>query len=313
MNTLAVDLGGSGIKIGFACDGSLKKTFALPVRTGVSVVDALENVFSEVRKMLGEGEMRSICKVGYAYPGLVNYGEKRIVSASGKYADAADFDLGGWTRERFGCDYFVENDGNAALIGEISDGCAAGETDAVMMILGTGVGTAAVMDGRLVRGKHFQAGCLGGHFPTELDGRRCSCGGRGCVEANCGTWALGGLARSHPAYDGSPMKNEEKIDFRVLEKYLDSGDPVAADVFGRCLRAWSNCVISLIYAFDPEIVILSGGVMKMGDKVLSPLKRSVLERAWTPWGSVRFAVSREPEKSVLKGLCRLAGEEDNYS
>ena len=308
MNTIAIDLGGSRIKTGYFCDGVLKKTDVMDVKPGVTIAQALEDVFVRICETLDAKELSGIEKVGYAYPGLVNFAEKRAASASGKYEDAPGFDFGAWTRRRFGCDYIIENDANAALVGEISGGCAKGQTDAVMMILGTGVGAAAVMNGRLVRGKHFQAGCLGGHFPTELDGRKCSCGGRGCVEANCGTWVLDKLIREHPGFEGSPMKSENSYSFRVLEKYLDEGDPVARDVFGHCVRAWSNCVISLIYAYDPDTVVLSGGVMNMGDKILTPLMENVENRVWTPWGSVRFLVSDEPERSVLAGLDCLARE-----
>ena len=128
--------------------------------------------------------------VGIAYPGLVDPVKQLVISASGKYTDATKFDFSAWSRGRFGCGCILENDANAALMGEIGYGCAAGETDAVLMILGTGVGTAAVMNGELVRGKHFQAGCLGGHFPVGGEEWRCSCGGYGCVEANGSSWAL---------------------------------------------------------------------------------------------------------------------------
>ena len=308
MNTLAVDLGGSRIKTGYFCDGVLKKTDISSVQPGTTTAKALDDVFLRICETLDAEELSCIGKVGYAYPGLVNFAEKRAVSASGKYEDAVGFDFGSWTRAHFGCGYIIENDANAALVGEISCGCAEGQTDAVMMILGTGVGTAAVMDGRLVRGKHFQAGCLGGHFPVELEGRKCSCGGRGCAEANCGTWALEKLIREHPGFESSSIKNESSYGFRTLEKYLDAGDPVAEDVFAHCVKAWSNCVISLIYAYDPDIVVLSGGVMKMSDKILSPLKKNVESRVWTPWGHVQFAVSAKPEISVLAGLDRLARE-----
>jgi len=69
-----------------------------------------------------------------------------------------------------------------ALLGERHAGAAAGCDDVVMVTLGTGVGGAAMIGGRLLRGRHFQAGCLGGHLPVRFDGRRCICGAVGCVE-----------------------------------------------------------------------------------------------------------------------------------
>ena len=309
MNTLAFDLGGSRIKIGYVKNGEVIGFRMIPVPEGATFPETLEACMENALPVIPENDRNNLGSVGIGYPGLVSFSEKRIVSASGKYTSAPGFDVEKWAGERFGCGCVVENDANAALYGEIKYGSAQGETDAVMMILGTGVGTSAVMGGRTVRGAHGQAGCLGGHFPVGPVVRRCSCGGCGCVEANGSTWALADMLAGRPGWSRSPLRNEKKIDFRALEKAVNGNDPAAVEVFEECVTSWARGIVSMVYAFDPEVVVLSGGVTNMGEKLLSPLRRKVLENVWTPWGKLRFITAEEPEKSVVRGLYALAEDE----
>ena len=86
--------------------------------------------------------------------------------------------------------FAIENDARMALLGERHAGAAAGCDNVVMITLGTGIGGAAMIEGKLLRGKHAQAGCLGGHLPAKVGGRQCTCGAIGCLEAEASGWAL---------------------------------------------------------------------------------------------------------------------------
>ena len=96
------------------------------------------------------------------------------------------------------------------------------------------------------------------------------------------------------------------MDFRVLEKGIDLCDPASTDVFSECLKNWARGLISMIYAYDPETVVLSGGVLNMGKRLTEPLMRMVLDRVWTPWGKIKFQISESPERSAVLGLAVLA-------
>src|SRR5258708_8730344 len=89
----------------------------------------------------------------------------------------------------------MENDARMALLGEHAAGAAQNCMDVVIVMLGTGVGSAVMIHGVLLRGAHFQAGCLGGHIPARFHGRLCICGAIGCVEAEASTWALDAIPR----------------------------------------------------------------------------------------------------------------------
>jgi glucokinase len=90
-----------------------------------------------------------------------------------KYKDAPKLDLAAWARNTFGLPLRIENDARMALMGEHYAGAGCGGANILMMTLGTGIGTAAILDGRLLRGVHGHAGCLGGHLTAKFDGRTC--------------------------------------------------------------------------------------------------------------------------------------------
>jgi glucokinase len=157
-----------------------------------------------------------------------------------------------------------------------------------MIMLGTGVGGAAMIGGRLLRGKHGQAGCLLGHFSCELGGRLCSCGNVGCVEAEASSSVLDGLCREHPQFAGSALAHLEHVTFKDVFAHADGGDPCAKSIRDRSLRVWAAAAVSWIHAYDPEVIIFGGGVMSAADSILPAISAYVDRHAWTPWGKVRL-------------------------
>lgn len=301
MNSLCLDFGGSRIKLGLVSDGRVMVSEIVPIHTGLQMNEALGQIFPAITALLKQS-VEPVKGIGIAFPGLVDPEKKRIVSINDKYPDAGTFDFGHWAREMYGLPVEIENDANAALLGETTFGCAAGATDAVMLILGTGVGTAALMDGRLVRGKHFQAGCMGGHFVVHPGGRACTCGGHGCVEAYASTWALPNLAREQPDFPQSGLSTETMMDFKILEKWVNRRDPLALRLLAEMNACWGACLVSLVHAYDPEVLILSGGVIKFGDKVVTPLSEAVRKDVCAGSVTLKILVAQNPEQSVLLGL-----------
>lgn len=304
MNMIAIDFGGTRIKLGLIRDGELLKFAMLDVAPGAKMCHCLKLIEERIGEFLTEEEIRGLEGIGISYPGLVDFDKQTIIQGN-KYEDAVELDLHAWVADSFGLPYVIDNDANAALLGELNFGCGKGYEDAVMMILGTGVGTAAAMNRQLVRGKHFQAGCLGGHFPIGQEERKCSCPGVDCVEAYASTWALPGLMKEHPLYEQSGLYHEQEKSFPALKRQVEQKDPVALEILNHCIRSWGKGIIALIYAYDPELVILSGGILNFGDALIRPLIQYVHQNAWTPWGKVEFRIAENKEQSVLLGLYYL--------
>lgn len=307
MFIVAIDFGGTYIKMALLEDGMVRERYKIPAYSDQGLHFRLEEVKQGVHLLLEKaGLSLSDCSgIGMAIPGIVNADTCRVLSVNAKYNDAIDFDFAAWAEQTFGLPIVLENDAKAALIGEVTYGVAAGETDAVLMTFGTGIGTAAIVGGRILRGKHHQAGCLGGHFVTDAHGPACNCGGIGCLEANAGNWSLPRLARRYEGFAASALARAETIDYKAVIDASLRRDPVAETMLRDLLEHWTAGILNLIHAYDPEVVILSGGLMKSRDVVLPIFERKVHERAWTPWGKVRFAVAEDPETSVLLGVFAL--------
>lgn len=301
MKTISIDLGGSRVKMGVVSDGSVTRFASIDSHSQAG----LKPLLPEIEKICGKWvQEEPISSMGIAFPSLVHAGRKQIIGQADKFPDHGEVDLEAWAAEKFRLPMVLENDANAAALGKGIYGSAADAGDFILMILGTGIGTAAVMDGRLIRGRHYQAGNLFGHVPLKVHGRKCTgCPGVGCAEAQASTWALAHIVRESET--PSPLKSEKVLDFRVLKRYYDAGDPLARSIFRECCDYWTNCLLAMICAYDPEVVVLSGGVMKWGPELFEILEKEVRKRAWTPWGGLRFRLAKDPEQSVLLGLHAL--------
>ena len=149
MVSLAIDLGGSRAKMALVSDGQAEELVIFPVNGKAPLADTLRTVASHARQLLSRAAVLPAC-AGLAFPGIVRNGE--IISANGKYEDAVDFDWQAWARESLGLRLHIMNDAAAALAGEMAFGAGRGWGDAALLMIGTGIGTAAARDGRILEG-----------------------------------------------------------------------------------------------------------------------------------------------------------------
>ncbi|TFB16669.1 ROK family protein [Microbacterium sp. 3H14] len=277
---LCIDFGGTEIKLALI-DGS-RVVAAHSVRIEGTTAD-LSVAAAEAHRLLDDAP-RPAEAVGIAVPGVVDPHSGRMLHANAKYDFLRDFDLSAWSLTEFGLPATVENDARAALIGETSSGSAPGEHDAVLVTLGTGIGTAAMIDGTPLRGRTGHAGILGGHLTVDLDGPLCPCGNVGCGEALASTRAL-----------------PEAV--TMTEVFTTDAH---AALRARFLHVWGAVVTSLVHSYDPAVVILSGGILRAGDAVRAPIETHVRTHLWPSMTPPRFVVPPEPELSVARGLSVLA-------
>ncbi|MQM26243.1 ROK family protein [Glycomyces albidus] len=292
---LCIDFGGSEIKLGAFEQAAPVRTAAVPVGDG--------DLEAAAAAAAGLTAGRTPDAVGIAVPGVLDRAGKRMVRAHDKHPRLDGLDLGAWVRDALGlpagATVAVENDARAALVGETTAGSAAGARNAVLMTLGTGIGTAALIDGALLRGAHDHAGILGGHLTVDLDAPRCNCGNVGCAESIAGAWAI----RRDLAARGDAV-----ADVREMFAAAAAGDAAAAAVRDRAIRAWGATAVSLCHAYDPEVVVLSGGIMRAGGAVSAPVEAYVRDHLWTSSHRPAFIVPDRPDLSVLRGLAVLAAD-----
>ncbi|MEY3367273.1 MAG: hypothetical protein RI973_428, partial [Bacteroidota bacterium] len=176
MSVIALDLGGTRIKMGLVENGQLLATANVTVPSSSSFAAVLPIIEEQVARLTAAANAGPVKGIGMAFPTTVDSDRMRLLYKYVKYPDANDLDLAGWAMEKWGVPLFLENDARAALVGEWKYGAGTGTDHLVMITIGTGVGSAVLMDGRLLKGSRYMAGNLGGHQNIRYDGGPCNCG-----------------------------------------------------------------------------------------------------------------------------------------
>ncbi|MCG2462363.1 ROK family protein [Flavobacteriaceae bacterium F89] len=307
---VGIDLGGTRIKIALGDDKRILITRNVKARKELSFMSNIRIIEDTIKVICEEQKIMfmDISSIGFSFPSLVNNELKKVISTNDKFNDAKEFDWVEWSKSTFGAYISLENDARMACYGEWKSGAGRPFTDFVMMTLGTGVGTAVIMDGNPLVGKHFQAGNLGGHLTVDYAGALCSCGNRGCVEAEASSTALKRLVETHPKILESELKNRSKIDFATIFDLAES-DLVALEIRDHCLDVWSAAIVNYIHAYDPEAIIISGGIMNSKKIILPYLREKVGGLAWSPWGHVAILSSELNDNAGVNGAFLMAKNE----
>lgn len=306
MRALSVDLGGTHAAVALVEDRTITSILNVELAENRWLGPVLLQLSAAIWKIFDDRtpEDHGISHFALGFPGIVDSGVNRVAAINAKYEGAIGFNFAAWAEREFGLNLRLENDARLALLGECYTGAAQGKTDVVMFTLGTGIGGVAMMDGRLLHGKHGQAGVLGGHVPIIFNGRECTCGAIGCAEAEAAGWSLPRVCREWPGFDSSAMASLE-INFKNLFAAAATGDAVALAIRERCLHIWSATAVAAVHAFDPELILLGGGVMENGDVILPYVQNYVTRHAWTPWGKVCVAKAKLGSRAALLGAVPL--------
>ena len=304
MKTINIDMGGTSIKAGLVENGQLDFVRALPSYSDGDFKSTISRIEALVKEILSSSgsDLADIEGLGIAVPGIVDVKNNIVLDINEKHNGAREFDFNTWAKSEFGFPLIMENDARAALLGEWKYGSGIGYDHIVMITLGTGVGGAAMINGELLYGKHYQAGCLGGHFTVNYNGKECTCGNTGCVEAEASSWALQNLVFEQAELKEINRNNENEIDFKYLFGLIEKGNTAAQTIINHCLKVWSAGIVSMIHAYDPEIVIISGGIMNSSHIILPFIRDWVSNNAWMPGESVIIERAKSIDNSALLGL-----------
>jgi glucokinase len=303
---LAIDLGGSHATIAVVQDAELLAYEDVPLDSAQQLRPALDRFAEVIHGLLAKLRLPPAACDGLAlgFCGLADARTGRVLSTNKKYEDAPAIDFSAWSQNTFELRFAIENDARMALLGERHVGAARGYDNVVMITLGTGIGGAAMIEGKLLRGKHAQAGCLGGHLPARVGGRPCTCGAVGCLEAEASGWALPLIARDWKDFENSGLARCD-INFRSLFELAAQNDHVALEIRNHCLQVWASAAVGLIHAYDPELIVIGGGVMRSGDTILPYIQDYVDRHAWTPWGKVKIVGAQLANDAGLFGAVPL--------
>ena len=189
--------------------------------------------------------------------------------------------------DRLGLPASLDNDANCAVLGEWWVGAARGSRHAIGITIGTGIGGGIILDGRLYHGASDVAGEIG-HTTIDIEGRRCKCGNYGCLEAYASGPDIAlraieaieaGAETRLPSYVGGDMT---RITAQTVYEAAHDGDELALEVVNDTAKFLGVGVANLLNIFNPEVVVICGGVTLAGDHLFVPLRREMARRAFKP-------------------------------
>ncbi len=304
MKTINIDLGGTRTKVGIVEFGNVLDHSIQDSHSQRTFDAIMAGLNGQIEKILSKNNLsgNEIKGIGLAFPGIVDVTQNKVVSSNKKFTGAQDFNFIKWGLDKWNLPVILENDARAALVGEWQFGVGKGCDNIVMMTLGTGIGGVCLIEGKMLYGKHFQAGVLGGHFTIDYKGGLCNCGNVGCVEAVASSWRIKEKIKEDKRLKESRLAQYKEPDFAALFTSYRKGDALAKEYIEEALKAWSAGVISMVHAYDPELVILHGGVMKSADIIVPFIQKWVEKHAWTPWGNVRVCKSSSEDFAALSGV-----------
>lgn len=301
---IAIDLGGTIVKVGLLRDGEIIEHTYLDSRLSMGFISNLHRLKDAINTILSRYDIQSgqLEGIGMAFPGLVDPNKGKVISTNEKYDDARGYDLKAWIKQNWNVPFYIDNDARLAVLGEWSHGAAKGKKNVVMMTIGTGIGTGVIINGNVLYGQHYQAGILGGHFVIDYKGHSCTCGNKGCVEAMASSFFLPVIIRQHPHLSDSFKQLANKIDFKDIFHLASMGDKDALLLRNECMNIWSAAIVTYIHAYDPEIVVLGGGVMKSAEVIIPYIKEKINQHAWSPSAEIRITPAQLTDSAALLGL-----------
>ena len=305
---IGVDVGGTKL-LGGVVDAQLGVHHRAQRRSRgadeAAVLDTMVDAVSELREAAGG----AVAAVGFGIPSLID--QEHGTAVSTVHLPLRDVPFRDVMAERLGLPVFLDNDANLALLAEARFGAAAGASDALMLTLGTGVGGAVMIGGRIVRGADGAAGELG-HMTVDVDGPPCPCGNVGCLEVLASGSALGreGARVAAAATDselGRVAEAGREITGMLVTELAHDGDRAARDVLALVGMRLGVGIANLVNALNPSVVVIGGGVVAAGDLLLEPARTVVRERALRPSrDTVQIRAARFGAESGMLGAALLA-------
>ena len=296
-NYLGIDIGGTFIKLGIVDGaGNVGMRCEVPIdRSGSETV--METLMKGVDKFLLEHglDATDLSGIGVSAAGCIDTVNGRVANNGGNVPGWAHTEVTAPLKERYGIDATIANDGNCVALAEAWIGAAKGKDDVICVVLGTGVGGGIISGGRLIEGARGYGGEVG-HFPTHAEKKPEFKGDlRADYEKHAATSALVGLAEAA----GAPWTNGREIFSAAGE-----GDERALALLDAWIYEIAAGIMGLVHVFDPETVIIGGGVSAQEDLLIKPLKKKILDLVQLDFADVEIKAASLGNNAGMAGAVK---------
>jgi len=311
---IAIDLGGTKIAAALvSLDGEIVCQEQMPTLAEEGVDAVISRLLAAVDRVVGQVDPPPswLTSLAIAAAGAID-AENGIVTVSPNLPGWDNVPLKTILEEATGAKVFLVNDASAAALGEYRYGAGRGVENLLYITVSTGIGGGIVVNGRLYTGASGTAGEFG-HMTIDAGGPRCNCGNTGCFEMLASGKAVareaqkrisqGSRTRILELAEGEP----ENITAKLVAAAAQAGDAVALEVIDRAAYYLGVGLANLVNIFNPEMIVVGGGMAKMGDMLLEPARKVVAERAFRlPAERVRIVRSQLGDSTGLMGAVAYA-------
>ncbi len=307
---IGVDLGGTSIKLGVVTNtGRIISKISVRTEAEKGPKKVIENIISSIQDLTGKSNYK-ISGIGIGCPGVVTPG-KGIVENPPNLPGWEKVNIGKIMNQEFKRPVFVDNDANAAAIGELIFGSGKKYKSFIMITLGTGVGGGIVINKKIYHGDFGAAGEIG-HISIDYNGPKCNCGSYGCIEAYAGNLYLRERIRTelrkHPQSKIWKLINNDlsKVSPRNVQLAAETGDAFAKSVIEELGVHLGSAFASLCNVLDISVFIMGGGIAGFGKPLFDSIKQTIAKRVMAPIRPrVRVLPAKLKNDAGIKGASAL--------
>ena len=278
-----IDIGGTSIKIGFVDKaGTILCKDLMPVGKITAYNNFIEQLGNKTNNLLDTLDNKdAIIGFGVGCPGRIDVATGKVIWLRGKLEYMENRYIGPDLASVFGKPVICDNDVNAMVLGETYFGKAKGSRNVIGLTFGTGIGGAIIINGQVLRGKHFSAGHFG-FMSHDPNGESHVCGNAGAAEVHASHSGIVDKVNNAllAGIETSVVKNYDPYDFGFKNIYIAAhkGDDFAKSVVTRLEEEITVLITNLIFAFDPDTVLIGGGLLKADNEIVARITNSIKKR-----------------------------------
>lgn len=313
---VGVDLGGTQMRTAVMRGATLLSRVGLLTGADPTPERIIPRIFTSIQQALDEANVsiKQIAGIGIGAPGPLD-SHTGVVFSPPNLPGWHNTPLGDIFRAEFHLPIYVENDANAAALGEYLFGAGQGACNMVYLTVSTGIGGGIITEGKILDGVSGTAGELG-HMTVDMHGPRCNCGNIGCLERLASGTAIAlraneaiamgqgdallAFARAHESQEnwGADTPYDRRVaaphvNARTVALAAEAGIPLAQEIIAQAAEALGAGLVNILHIFNPDILILGGGVTQMGALLLDPTYRIVRERTMrVPYEAAKIVMAK---------------------
>lgn len=308
---IGFDVGGTSLKAALVHDGKILHTVNTPTPAEAEPAVGIQAMVKLIEELKSVAQGTPIVGVGMGFAGLID-GPQGVVITSPNMPRWQHVPLAEQVEQHTQLPVFIDNDVRAMALGEQAYGAGQGAQNMLCMTVGTGVGSAIILNGEIYRGSTLTAGELGHMMVVHQGGRTCGCGNRGCLETVAGTEGILTLAQQYLKRGLAPvlqrlLSQGQALTPQLIYEAAIQNDAGAIAVFTEVGQWLGQTLAGVVNLLNPERIVIGGGIAQAGDFILEPLRTAIQLHAFErPASGVQVLPARLGAEAGMIGAAVLA-------